>query len=336
MIKKNEILTQFLLLLSAVVILISVGVTGSKQPAEKTVPHKGKWGIYALNLATNDVSLIYSTNNGLFESALMLNNQGDKLVFAEYFGGAGLNHSEICTIGIDGKNYQRLTGNQFMDLYAVWSPAGDEIVFLSQRTGDDTLDIYRMDSSGANQTKLFDSGDHDGDIHWVGNKIVFTAFHQIWGMNYDGSRVTNVTRITNPPKAGYKGIANLPNGDYDPRLSSDGAKIVFERLEDADGSPHGYYNIYVINYDRTGETNLTNNTGYSQGMANWSHSGDKIVYIVAAINNQGKYDVYMMNADGTNARNITPDYFPANFLVRQTAVFSKDDSQIYFIGMWWQ
>jgi hypothetical protein len=45
--------------------------------------------------------------------------------------------------------------------------------------------------------------------------------------------------------------------------------------------------------------------------------------------------MYMMNADGSNSRDITPDYFPASFLTH-LAVFSRDDTKIYFIGEWWE
>jgi len=86
--------------------------------------------------------------------------------------------------------------------------------------------------------------------------------------------------------------------------------------------------------DGTGEVRLTDN-GYSQGLADWSHSGKEIVYTVSAIGNEGKYDIYLMNADGTNNRNITPDYFPAEFLCH-AATFSANDSSVYFIGEWWE
>ena len=68
-------------------------------------------------------------------------------------------------------------------------------------------------------------------------------------------------------------------------------------------------------------------------MANWSNAGDRIVYIVAAIDGQGRFDIYMMNADGTGNRKITPAYFPGPFLVHQ-AIFSGDDAGLFFIGEW--
>jgi len=159
---------------------------------------------------------------------------------------------------------------------------------------------------------------------------VFTSQSAIWRMKEDG---TQPVRITDPPGRGEWGEANLPKGDYDPRLTRDGKRIVFERLEDM-SNPHGGYNFFAINLDGEGETRLTDN-GYSQGLANWSHSGEKIVYVVAAIGDEGKYDMYIMNSDGANNRSITPSYFPTDFLC-YSPVFSMDDSRVFFIGQWWK
>jgi Tol biopolymer transport system component len=149
-------------------------------------------------------------------------------------------------------------------------------------------------------------------------------------MNADGTLATRLTTLTG---SGEWGKANLPKGDYDPRISHDGKKVVFERLEDVNAT-NGGYNLFIVNIDRSEEKRLTEN-GYSQGLANWSHSGDKIVYIVAAINGEGRYDIYMINADGTDNHNITPSYYPVDFLC-YAPIFSADDASIFFIGCWWK
>jgi len=148
-------------------------------------------------------------------------------------------------------------------------------------------------------------------------------------MQSDG---TGVRKISHAPRAGEWGNANLPFGDYDPRISSDGARVVFERLVD-DHSLHANYDFFIIDTESSNEFQLTH-SGYSQGLASWSKSGDQIVYIVAAIDGTGQYDLYMMNDDGTENRNITSPYFPPEFLCHW-AVFSADDKAIYFIGEWW-
>jgi TolB protein len=322
-------------LLTSVLILTmfcaaSPGCTGPvvKTPQQKIVPHNGDWSIYRLDLDSLETSLIYSTLSEIQSSALRLNNAGDRLVFAQKDNGSDDTNFEIYTVGVDGNNVKRLTNNTYWDLYPAWSPDGGQMAFLSKRDKD--LDIYITDSDGTNERKLFDSGFNDADIDWAGDSIVFTSQFAIWRMNADG---TQATKLTDAAGRGEWGKANLPKGDYDPRLSHDGRKVIFERLEDID-DPNGGYNFFVINNDGSGESRLTANN-YAQGLASWSYSGDKIVYIVAAIYGEGKYDIYMMNADGTDNRNITPSYYPADFLC-YAPIFSADDASIFFIGQWWK
>ncbi len=316
-----------LFLITLCVIILSVGCSenNSTSPVSRSVPHEERWGIYALDIVTGDVELLVSSPQAF--SRLELNRAGDKLIFYQKINGSSDDSSEICTINIDGNGFERLTHNNFYDLCPTWSPADTQIAFLSWHND---LDLYIMDADGSNIHELYDSGSHDSDPHWGNDKIAFTAFSKIWSIKADG---TEPTQITDPPRAGEWGNANLPFGDYDPRWNPDGTLIVFERLE-ADSSVHGNYNIFVTNPNGTGETRLTD-TGYSQGFASWSHAGDRIVFIVAAIGTEGKYDIHMMNADGTDNQNITPDYFPAEFLCH-TPVFSSDDSKIFFAGEWWE
>ena len=259
--------------------LLNMGSNNGTPGGQDTVPYEGKYGIYVLTLATEKVELIYSTDKEIYTSALRLNSQGETLVFAQKTGETD-ESIEIFMVDIDGENLEQITDNSYWDLYPAWSPDGMCIAFLSKRAID--LDIYMMNADGSNPHLFYDSGSHDADIDWAGDTIVFTSDHKIWSIKDDG---TGLTEITNPANAGEWGQANLPIGDYDPRLRSDGLKIVFERLEDP-SSTHGGYNIFTANSDGAQETRLTN-TNYSQGIASWSHSGDRLVYVVSAIDNEG-------------------------------------------------
>ncbi|TKJ40782.1 hypothetical protein CEE37_07405 [candidate division LCP-89 bacterium B3_LCP] len=290
------------------------------------VPHEERWGIYSLNRASEEVQLLYSSTQQMV--GLRLSNDGTRFAFAHRIDGDSMHYEEICTVDIDGSNFERLNQNNHMDTYPSWSPDDSQIAYLSWPGA--TLDIYLMNSDGTGVSLLYDSGSHDADIDWLNDKITYTQDSQIWMMDDDGS---NPTQITDPPNAGQWGNANLPFGDYDPRFHPDGTKIVFERLVD-DSSVHGNYEIFTIDTDGSNEIQLTN-TGYSQGLQSWSHDGSELVFIVAAIGTTGQYDIYMMNADGSDYRNVTPTYFPPEFLCHK-AVFSSDDSSIYFIGEWWE
>ena len=317
-----------------VLIVLNIDSILTSLPKEKTLPHEGKWGIYVLDLETEETKLLYSSANTI--SRIRLNNAGDQLVFFNQINDNDIECSvegspvspceEICSISVDGEDYKRLTDNDQGDIVPCWSADDSQIVFLSFR---ETLDIYIMDADGGNIREFYDSGFHDSDLHCCNGKIVFTKNSQIWMMNEDGA---GVTQLTDPPRAGEWGNAVLPFGDYDPNLSPDGNRIAFERLV-GDATSHGNYNIYVINSDGSGETAITDN-GYTQGLPVWSHSGEKIVYLVGAIGNEGKYDIYMMNSDGSENHDITPTYFPAEFLCHDP-IFSSDDSQVFFVGEWY-
>jgi Tol biopolymer transport system component len=321
------------LIVPLVILVLAVGlVTGCKQnpdaPQPLAVPQENTWGIYKLDIETQKTIIVYSFPPDVVPGNLCLNDDGDRFVLTQKTNGTSDNYTEIYTIGTDGMELTRLTDNDYWDLYPVWSPDGRRIAFLSWRDKD--LDIYVMDADGKNEVKLFDSGDHDADIDWTEDNIVFTSRYAIWIIKDNGTQAEQVTAY---PEMGEWGIANLPKGDYDPRSSPDGHTIAFERLEN-NGIPNGGYNIFTVGREGKGEIRLTS-SGYSQGLVNWAHSGEKLVYSVAAIDGRGKFDIYIMNPDGTGNHNVTPDYFPSNFLCHQP-VFSQNDASIYFLGQWWE
>ncbi|MBD3232143.1 MAG: hypothetical protein GF315_00300, partial [candidate division Zixibacteria bacterium] len=263
----NNINTSRLLKLIVITIsllLFSCSEDSLTNSDDYTVPHEQRWGIYSLNLASEEVELIFSIGEEI--SGLKLNHAGDKFAFSRKIGGDSMEDEEICVVNADGSGLTQLTSNNYLDTYPCWSPDDSQIAFLSWQNTD--LDIFIMDADGGNAQQLYDSGSHDADIDWAGDSIVFTAHSQIWMIRDDG---TQPVQLTDPPRAGEWGNANLPFGDYDPRFSPDGSKIVFERLED-DQSVHGNYDIYYYN-SSTGTEEALTNTGYSQGLASRSYSG---------------------------------------------------------------
>jgi Tol biopolymer transport system component len=293
--------------------------------AVSSIHYLAEWGIYELDPVDGTVSSIFTSPDEII--TIRLDPTGEILATSIKTGGIEYEHTELYTVRTDGTGLTRLTDNQDWDLYPSWSPDGDELGFLSFR--DETLDIWVMDADGGNQRLLYDSGGHEADIHWVGDLIAFTRDSQIWVMNSDG---TNAHRITDPPRAGEWGDAVLPFGDYDPRISPDGSRVVYERLVD-DTTQYGNYDLFMVNIDGSSETRLTEN-GWTQGLVSWSNDGQKLVYIVSAVDLDGKYDLFFIDPDGSGMVDITSDILPREFLAN-SPIFSKDDSTVYFIGQWY-
>ena len=84
--------------------------------------------------------------------------------------------------------------------------------------------------------------------------------------------------------------------DLDPAWLPDGTKIAFEK---GDGNQ---YEVYVVNADGSGLTNLTNTNSASDLEPSWSPDGQKIAF---SSTRAGTNDIFMMNADGSGPTNLT-------------------------------
>ncbi len=98
-----------------------------------------------------------------------------------------------------------------------WSPDGKWIVYTGERNGD--FDIYRMASTGGEETRLTDAkGLDDGSEYSPDGKYIYfnserTGLMQIWRMRPDGSGQEQVT---------HDGL-----NDWFPHISPDGKWILF-------------------------------------------------------------------------------------------------------------
>jgi TolB protein len=222
---------------------------------------------------------------------------------------------------------------------AAWLVPGGRIVFRSDRDGN--LEIYAMNADGSGVERLTNDGASDGGPAWSpdGLKIAFDRAadpnadtHAIYVMNRDGSEVNALFAGTDPAwsrdgtriaaagesvsvlcgricvsRTVHRIVAAHPDGsglvvltssgvDREPSWSPDG-RIAFTNTS-ANGS-----DIFAINADGTGLTNLTNDPAADESPA-WSPDGTKIVF---RSNRTGVYDLYVMNADGSGVTALTAD-----------------------------
>jgi predicted component of type VI protein secretion system len=70
----GTLLCGSLMIIASLLLIAGCSKDSTNSEPGKTVPHEGRWGIYELNPASQDVRLIYSTDDEMNTSALRLNS----------------------------------------------------------------------------------------------------------------------------------------------------------------------------------------------------------------------------------------------------------------------
>jgi Tol biopolymer transport system component len=144
------------------------------------------------------------------------------------------------------------------------------------------------------------------------------GFAQTWMANRD---LSNQHKLTSGPS--NSGWAVWKPG---------GAKLAFDsdRAAPDSGGPtdiSGINDIFKMNPDGTGVVKLTN-SGSFNGSPGWSPDGKKITFASDRRNHQGRQEIYVMNADGSNVRRLTT--LPSDAMLEDAPRFSPDGRRIVF------
>jgi hypothetical protein len=254
---------------------------------------------------------------------------------------------EIHTINADGSAETRLTFNPAADLVPDISPNGSQIVFVSDRDGNE--EVYRMNSDGSDVVRLTHTPAQESYPYWSpdGAKIVFCSkrddgqTYEVYLMNGDGTDQTRITHNSVSEEWGYPSpdmqkivyavgpfpqyslyVMSVDGSDQRqvfscdrmaafPKWSRDGGTIAFNYALLSSDNILG--DVGLINADG-GDFRLITTTGGNSVSESpyWSPDGSQIVF---QSNRTGNFQIYVMNADGSEQVRLTRhrgnDYWPS-------------------------
>ncbi|GAB4494668.1 MAG: hypothetical protein Fur0016_23860 [Anaerolineales bacterium] len=251
--------------------------------------------------------------------------------------------NQICMIRADGQNLQLLTNTTFAhNYYPAFAPGGQEIVFASNRNG--TFDLYRLVLPTGELTQLTNRIGNVFSPSYSpnGQNIVFAnraaeGPTSIWVIEKNGAN----PKLLYPAPNNVVAVAWSPDGNtiaYAMSVDQPNEFQIF--LMDADGRNHrrlsqgllgiggslawspdsrsllifagppGDKDIYRLDTSTGNYLRLT--TGGNNTAASYSPDGTHIVF--NSLRNDGQADLYLMNADGSDLRQLTthpePDWQP--------------------------
>ena len=152
-------------------------------------------------------------------------------------------------------------------------------------------------------------------------KIAFVSDRQgadfdIWTMNPDGTGLLNLTRTSKAD-------------EFAPSWRADGRTIAFNSDRVTDTNPEGDHEIFVMNADGSGTTQITFNDLDDEDPA-WSPDGRQISFArdLNPIRGEVDFDLLTMNADGSGERALTDSAGVQDFQPN----WSPDGRRIVFLS----
>jgi TolB protein len=215
-----------------------------------------------------------------------------------------LYEDDLWVTDLNGSNRQNLTDGRINLNSCVptsWSPDGRQIAYWGN--SDQGYGVYALGANGRNEQILEAGWTRDGRVSWSpdGRSIAYSEMRQldppfkrfgsdIFVVNANGSNSVNLT--VNPAPFNI-------SADWSP----DGTKIAYV------ASPKPFlwlppHNIHVMNADGTNPVMLTKEERWAyEWNPTWSPDSRRIAF--ARQTPDGFKDIFSMNADGSDLRNLT-------------------------------
>ena len=238
-----------------------------------------------------------------------------RIVYTSFESSADPAAGDLWTMNLDGSDKQPAVLDPRYDAQSDWSADGTKVVFRSRRNNRYQVSIvdFNVRPPRVTDVAVAPDGTQSSQPAWFpnGQGILYrrtngpeTTRSDVWAMDLDGTN--------------RRPVAVLPEDQFYPAYSPDMTKLLF-----ATTAPGGGRSIQVMDVATQQVTTLYDFSpaSYDSGPA-WSPDGRQIAF---ESNADGDMEIYVMNADGSNVRQITH-----NTIWDEGPAWSPDGKQLAF------
>ena len=233
---------------------------------------------------------------------------------------------EVYMMNPDGSEQVNLTQHPAGDLNAVWSPTGEQILFVSDRQGTRVRDLYLMDADGSNVRRVFKRkimADRTNPA-WAPGSKQFAYWSVDWNRLKFGLYLGTF---------GEEDAERIGNG-ISPAWSPDGSEIVCSLSR----HPHEAQLTFINVHTRTEEQPLSWKTLRRQYEPSWAATGGRLAFsgnrhpLPAILDRdlhnawKDKQAIFIVNRDGAGLQQLVEEAGPAAHL----PALSPDGSQVLY------
>lgn len=268
-----------------------------------------RYVIATARLDGSDYRIVYSRPDKDMTHA-RVSPDGSRIVFTGYHKrgkdglaneDSGYENTEIAILNLDGTGLETIIAPKpgIIAANGDWTPDGKSIFYVSTDNAQRTPELRQIDLATRKITRLpTPDGVQASDPHRLGDRLIFPAkagskgADPLWVMNVDG---TGARQVTKPPRSSS---ADGLYGDFDPKLSPDGTKAAFMRI---DGGLT--WRVMVLDLKSGEEKRLSPPDGM-EWLPTWSGDGKLLLFTRVDTKNVKQTGLYTMTPDGGERRKV--------------------------------